>query len=77
MAAAGLPGGDGERRSNSGHREEIPAKGDWTDELVSWYPLVAKPVPRKDLPKNNTAEAAVAKEWAKLRAADPTCADCC
>ena len=52
------------------HREKVKARGDWTDELLRWYALVAKPVPRKDLAKIPAAEEAVAKEWAKLRAAD-------
>ena len=55
---------------NEAHREKVLPKGDWSDKLVQWYSLVARPVPRKEWAKNPAAEAAVAKEWAKLRAAD-------
>ena len=56
--------------TGTAHREKELPKGDWTNELVRWYSLVAKPVPRKEWAKNTAAEEAVAKEWLKLRRAD-------
>ena len=38
--------------------------------LIAWYSLVAKPIPRTLWATMPKAQAAVAAEWGKLRAAD-------
>ena len=52
------------------HREKEAPKGDQIDQLINWYSLVAKPIPRPQWAKMPRAQQAVDEEWAKLRAAD-------
>ena len=54
----------------TGHREKVEEYGDQMNPLITWYSLVAKPIPRKMWASMPKAQAAVDSEWQKLRDAD-------